>query len=103
MNGKLRLGPLPKTESVRLTITLPAAVKSDLDRYAELLAQEHGESVDAVALVPHMLAAFMDRDRGFRRARQIPGAGSEGGGASPSTNAATSRTNSTAADSSAPE
>ena len=67
MSGKLRLGPLPKTESVRLTITLSAAVKADLDRYAELYAREYGEPVDTIALVPHMLATFMERDRAFRR------------------------------------
>ena len=33
MTEKLRLGPLPKTETVRLAITLSVAVKADLDRY----------------------------------------------------------------------
>ena len=70
MSGKLRLGPMPKTESARLTITLPAAVKTDLDRYAELYAREYGEAVDSAALVPHMLATFMERDRAFRRGVQ---------------------------------
>lgn len=70
MTDKLRLGPLPKTEVVRLTIAIPAKVKADLDRYAELYAAAYGEPADAATLVPHMLAAFMDRDRGFRRARQ---------------------------------
>lgn len=70
MSDKLRLGPLPKTEVVRLTIVLPAPVKADLDCYAELYASAYGETVDAAALVPHMLAAFMDRDRAFRRKRQ---------------------------------
>lgn len=68
--SKLRLGPLPRTEVVRLTITLPATVKADLDRYAALYAAAYGEAVDAAALLPHMLAAFMERDREFRRARQ---------------------------------
>ena len=69
MNGvkKLRLGPLPRTQSVKLTITLPAELKATLDRYAALHAQTYGERVDAAALVPHMLEAFMARDRGFRR------------------------------------
>lgn len=70
MSDKLRLGPLPKTEVVRLTIALPAKVKADLDRYAELYAANYGEAIDAAALVPHMLAAFMDRDRAFKRAHQ---------------------------------
>ena len=68
--SKLRLGPLPKTELVRLSIALPSSVKADLDRYAELYGATYGKSVDAAALAPHMLAAFMARDREFRRIRQ---------------------------------
>lgn len=66
---KLRLGPLPRTESVKLTVTLTVELKATLDRYAALHAQNYGEQVDAVALVPHMLEAFMARDRGFRQSR----------------------------------
>ena len=65
--AKLRLGPLPKTEPVKLTVTLSAELKAMLDRYAALHAQTYGERVDAAALVPYMLEAFMARDRGFRR------------------------------------
>lgn len=64
---KLRLGPLPKTESVKLTFTCPASLKADLDRYAALHAETYGESVDAVTLIPHMLEAFMVGDRGFKK------------------------------------
>jgi hypothetical protein len=63
---KLRLGPLPRSEPVKLTITLSAELKATLDRYAALHAQTYGERVDAAVLVPHMLEAFMARDRGFR-------------------------------------
>ena len=63
---KLRLGPLPKTESVKLTFACPASLKANLDRYAALHAQTYGEAVDAMTLIPHMLEAFMGRDRGFR-------------------------------------
>lgn len=66
---KLRLGPLPKTESIKLTFACPASLKADLDRYAALHAQTYGEVVDAMALVPYMLEAFMARDRGFRRSK----------------------------------
>lgn len=65
--NKLRLGPLPKSESVKLTVTLSAELKATLDRYAELHAQTYGERVDAATLVPHMIHAFMARDRAFRR------------------------------------
>ena len=64
---KLRLGPLPKTETLKLTFACSASLKVELDRYAALHAQTYGEAVDAVALVPHMLEAFMERDRGFKR------------------------------------
>ena len=63
----LRLGPLPKTEAVKLTITLTTELKQQLDRYAELHSQTWGDAVDATALIPHMLEAFMARDRGFRQ------------------------------------
>jgi hypothetical protein len=63
---KLRLGPLPKLESTKLTFACPANLKADLDRYAMLHAQAYGEAVDAATLIPHMLEAFIGSDRGFR-------------------------------------
>ncbi len=62
-------GPLPKSESVKLTFACPVSLKADLDRYAALHAQTYGEPVDAMTLIPHMLEAFIARDRGFRRGR----------------------------------
>ncbi|WP_321854424.1 DUF2274 domain-containing protein [Paraburkholderia tropica] len=64
---KLRLGPLPKTERVKLTFACPAALKADLDRYAALHAQTYGEAVDVTVLIPHMLEAFIAGDRVFKR------------------------------------
>ncbi|MBU9268739.1 DUF2274 domain-containing protein [Burkholderia gladioli] len=68
---KLRLGPLPKTENVKLTFACPASLKADLDRYAALHAQAYGETVDAVTLIPHMLEVFITGDRGFKRIRGV--------------------------------
>lgn len=65
--NKLRLGPLPKAETIKLTISLSTNLKTMLDRYAALHAQAYGESVDGVALIPHMLEAFMVRDREFKK------------------------------------
>lgn len=70
---KLRLGPLPKTENVKLTFACPTALKADLDRYAALHAQAYGEAVDATTLIPHMLEAFIAGDREFKRGRGIKG------------------------------
>ena len=65
----LRLGPLPRAESVKMTITVPAALKAALDDYAAAHSRMHGEAVDATMLIPHMLQAFIARDRGFRAMR----------------------------------
>ncbi|CAM3930924.1 DUF2274 domain-containing protein [Bordetella muralis] len=64
---KLRLGPLPKTESIKLTFACPASLKADLDRYATLHSQVYSEPVSAVTLIPHMLEAFIAGDRAFRK------------------------------------
>ncbi len=66
-NSKLRLGPLPKAETIKLTISLSTNPKAMLDRYAPLHTQTYGESVDGVALIPYMLDAFMVRDREFKK------------------------------------
>lgn len=101
MTEKLRLGPLPRSEVTRLTVVLPASVRADLDRYAELFGAAYGEAVDSAALVPHMLAAFMDRDRGFRKARQALALKSARVQVSASTKDATSNASATAAEGSA--
>ena len=50
-----------------MSFTCPTSLKADLDRYAALHAQAYGEAVDAMALIPYMLDAFMAGDRGFRK------------------------------------
>jgi hypothetical protein len=72
MSTKLRLGPLPKTENVKLAILLSTKLKDELDQYARLHAEAWGAQVDVATLIPHMLETFMARDRGFRGARKLP-------------------------------
>lgn len=67
MSVKLRLGPIPKTETFKLTITLSAKLKTDLDRYSELHSQQWEQSVDVARLIPHILEAFIGRDRAFSK------------------------------------
>jgi len=70
---KLSLGPIANTEPVRLTVLVPASLKADLDRYAELHAATWGaQRMDAATLIPHILTTFLGRDRAFRRARRCP-------------------------------
>lgn len=71
--NKLRLGPLPKNETVRITFNCTKALQTDLERYASLHAQTWGEPVDAATLIPHILEAFMARDREFKRRRASHG------------------------------
>lgn len=74
MTAKLRLGPIPKTDTVKVTITLQAALRADLSRYAELHAQTWGEKVDVPTLIPYILEAFIARDRVFRKCKRRPSA-----------------------------
>ena len=63
--ARLSLGALPRADVVKLTIAVSADLKAQLDAYAEAHSELHGP-VDATGLIPHMLAAFIARDRGFR-------------------------------------
>ncbi|MEI9413135.1 DUF2274 domain-containing protein [Mesorhizobium salmacidum] len=63
--AKLKLGPLPKFGTVRMTIALPEPLKDELERYAAEYSRLY-EPVEAAALIPHMLEAFMRSDRGYR-------------------------------------
>jgi hypothetical protein len=63
---KLKLGPLPRNEKVKMTVQLSGELKAKLEHYAHLHSEAFGQRVDAAALVPLMLQTFMDRDRGFR-------------------------------------
>jgi hypothetical protein len=69
MTGKLRLGPLPNQEMTKVTVTLSATLRQDLDDYGRAYAEAFGQTVDLASLIPHMLTAFMAKDRGFMRIR----------------------------------
>jgi len=68
--NKLRLGPLPKTELVKVTVAVSVRLKADLDHYAALHSEANGEAVDAAAIVPHMLETFVAKDRAYQRMRK---------------------------------
>ncbi len=63
---KLKLGPLPNAETIKMTIHFSGELKAKLEQYAQLHSEVFGQRVDAAALIPLMLQTFMDRDRGFR-------------------------------------
>ncbi len=70
---KLRLGPLPKTDVVKLSITIPEVVKNQLEAYAELHAAEYGQKSELGILIAQILEQFMARDRVFQRALRARG------------------------------
>ena len=66
----LRIGKLPDLTPVKMTIYVDPEVHRMLQDYAQLYAQNYGEKVAPVALVPSMLANFLASDNGFKRARK---------------------------------
>lgn len=68
--AKLKLAALVDDKPIKLTVELPAQVHRDLMAYAEVLASESGQVVDAAKLVAPMLARFMATDRAFAKARR---------------------------------
>jgi hypothetical protein len=64
---KIMLGKLPNTSSIKLTITFPATLKAQLDRYAQLHSETWQQEADAAALVPHIIAQYLAHDRAFQK------------------------------------
>jgi hypothetical protein len=65
----LRLAKLPDRVPVKLTIQVTPDLHQALTDYAALYAKAY-EREEAIAdLIPAMLAAFLDSDRGFAKAR----------------------------------
>jgi hypothetical protein len=67
---KLKIGPLPNPEKVKMLVQVSVALKESLDQYAQLHSQLGGRQVNAATLIPYMLQSFIDRDRGFRSMRR---------------------------------
>ena len=74
MTNKLRLGPLPKAQQVKITITVTAELKELLDRYANIHSQATGDKNDVERLIPYILEDFIVKDRAFQLAarRALP-------------------------------
>lgn len=66
----LKLAKLPERTPVKLTISMPPDLRSALSDYAEIYREQYGQSESVADLIPHMLRAFLDSDRGFAKARK---------------------------------
>jgi hypothetical protein len=70
MTTKLRLGPVPKAQQVKITITVTSELKELLDRYADVHSQSTGEKNDMERLIPYILEDFIVKDRAFQSAHR---------------------------------
>jgi hypothetical protein len=69
----LKLSKLPDRTPVKITITIVPDLNRALQTYAELYRETYGETEPVAELIPHMLASFLEADRGFAKARkQVP-------------------------------
>ena len=73
---ELRLAKLPNRIPVKMTISVPPDLNQALSDYAALYAEAYGQPEPVQELIPAMLAAFLESDRGFMRARRSKAAAS---------------------------
>jgi hypothetical protein len=72
---KLKIGPLPNPEKVKILVQISVELKASLDQYAQVHSEITGRPVNAATLIPFMLQSFLDRDRGFRAIKKERGSG----------------------------
>lgn len=63
----LKLPKLPDRTPVKLTIVLGSELNDALKAYADRYAQVYGTVEQVVDLIPFMLDAFLQTDKGFTR------------------------------------
>ncbi|MGN6207761.1 DUF2274 domain-containing protein [Asticcacaulis sp.] len=63
--AELKLARLPDRTPVKLTITIGAELNQLLKEYADLYEVTYGTSEPVVDLIPFMLEAFVQSDKGF--------------------------------------
>ena len=62
----LKIGPLPKHETARVSITLSKPLLEALEIYASDFSDMY-EKTDAPTLIPYMLEAFLRSDKAFMK------------------------------------
>lgn len=68
--AELKLAKLPDRTPVKLAITVTPDLRNALRDYAAIYAQTYGTEEPVADLIPAMLAAFLESDRNFIRARE---------------------------------
>lgn len=65
--AELKLAKLPDRTPVKLTITIGSELNQMLKEYADVYQITYGTAEQVVDLVPFMLEAFVQSDKGFFR------------------------------------
>lgn len=65
--AELRIAKLPDRNPVKLSIAILPELNDALVHYATIYSQTYGQSDPVVDLIPYMLTAFLESDRGFQR------------------------------------
>jgi hypothetical protein len=68
--SELKLGKLPDRTPVKITITVSPDLNLALRDYAAIYRTTYGEAESVADLIPFMLGAFLESDRGFAKARK---------------------------------
>jgi hypothetical protein len=67
---ELRLSRIPDRTPVKLTMTVMPDLHHALTDYARIYANIYGREEPITELIPAILTAFLDGDRGFAKARE---------------------------------
>jgi hypothetical protein len=65
--SELKLARLPDRTPVKLTITVGAELHQALKEYGDLYQATYGVAEQVIDLIPFMLEAFLQSDKGFTR------------------------------------
>jgi hypothetical protein len=68
--AELRIAKLPDRTPIKLTISVMPDLHDALQNYSQLYAETYGQADPMVDLIPAMLAAFLEGDREFQKARK---------------------------------
>jgi hypothetical protein len=66
---ELKLARIPDRTPVKLTITVMPDLYQTLQDYARIYAATYGREEPVAELIPAILSAFLESDRGFAKAR----------------------------------
>jgi len=82
---ELHLSKLPDRTPVKISISVPPELHVALAAYAGTYQAAYGSAESIAELIPYMLAAFIESDNGFKKARRDREVASGGTGRSSTT------------------